>query len=565
MVRRVMCLAATVAALVAPTDAPAQGAALSRAMLHETSGRLREAVEPYREALAAGEVVAALLGLERVFTQLGWGDSLVAAAASAVHRHPAEPTARTVLLRALHTQRRDGEARGAFNDWIAAAPGDLEPYRAWARLFLADGRTGAVDTLLREAQESLGSVRGLSLEVAQFRAALGQWDRSAVAWREAMRDQEYLETAAAFSLRNAPVDERRGVRAVLLSPPIVRSARKVLATLELGWGNGRDAWAALAELPLDDSTAAAWQDFSVDAERRGQYLAARDALLGLQRVRPDAQRALRAATLALDGGDARSALSLTEQAASRLGADGPVAALPTRLRAYALLGDGASAQREYEALLARLNDSERDAMRRVVAWAWVRGGGVTEARAMLAGATPNPDDEITGWLALYDGNLAGARRGLRRVDPRASDNVFALAFITRTRVDSAPAAGAAFLALARGDSAAAVSGFVRAAAEVEDAASVLLLAAARIHVARRGENDAVTLWKRIVETHNASPEAPEAELEWARVLRRRGEFREAIARLEHLVLTWPESALLPQARHELDQARAAMRVGGGSD
>ncbi len=49
-----------------------------------------------------------------------------------------------------------------------------------------------------------------------------------------------------------------------------------------------------------------------------------------------------------------------------------------------------------------------------------------------------------------------------------------------------------------------------------------------------------------------SPEAPEAELAWARALARRGDHAGARARLERLVVTYPESALAPIARRELD-------------
>jgi hypothetical protein len=65
----------------------------------------------------------------------------------------------------------------------------------------------------------------------------------------------------------------------------------------------------------------------------------------------------------------------------------------------------------------------------------------------------------------------------------------------------------------------------------------------------------VATWQRIVAEHGDAPEAAEAELEWARTLRRRGDLQGAITHLEHLILSAPESALLPQARRELALAR----------
>jgi TolA-binding protein len=63
----------------------------------------------------------------------------------------------------------------------------------------------------------------------------------------------------------------------------------------------------------------------------------------------------------------------------------------------------------------------------------------------------------------------------------------------------------------------------------------------------------VALWTTLVREHAASPEAPEADLEWARALRRAGQTAAAAERLEHLILTYPESALVAQARRERDR------------
>jgi hypothetical protein len=49
------------------------------------------------------------------------------------------------------------------------------------------------------------------------------------------------------------------------------------------------------------------------------------------------------------------------------------------------------------------------------------------------------------------------------------------------------------------------------------------------------------------------------------LLRRKGDNAAAAARLEHLILTFPESSLVPQARRELDVVRSAVpsKVGQG--
>jgi len=86
----------------------------------------------------------------------------------------------------------------------------------------------------------------------------------------------------------------------------------------------------------------------------------------------------------------------------------------------------------------------------------------------------------------------------------------------------------------------------------------MINAAARIIAARHDDSGAVTLWQRVAEQYPTAPEAAEAELEWARVLRRRGDTAGAVQRLEHMILTYPRSALVPQARRELDLAKQSV-------
>jgi hypothetical protein len=62
----------------------------------------------------------------------------------------------------------------------------------------------------------------------------------------------------------------------------------------------------------------------------------------------------------------------------------------------------------------------------------------------------------------------------------------------------------------------------------------------------------------VVLTGGTTAAAPAAELEWARLLLRRQRTTEAIRHLEHLILTYPESAVVPEARRELERAKGAI-------
>jgi TolA-binding protein len=70
--------------------------------------------------------------------------------------------------------------------------------------------------------------------------------------------------------------------------------------------------------------------------------------------------------------------------------------------------------------------------------------------------------------------------------------------------------------------------------------------------------EAIALWQRILTKESDSPEAPQAELEWARMLRRKNDVAGASAHLEHMILAYPQSALVPQARRELELAKSSI-------
>jgi len=73
-------------------------------------------------------------------------------------------------------------------------------------------------------------------------------------------------------------------------------------------------------------------------------------------------------------------------------------------------------------------------------------------------------------------------------------------------------------------------------------------------------NDPVSAerWFGLAAAGAAPATAPAAELELARLLVALGRTEEAVETLEHLILTYGESALVPQARRLLDQARGGV-------
>jgi tetratricopeptide (TPR) repeat protein len=327
------------------------------------------------------------------------------------------------------------------------------------------------------------------------------------------------------------------------------------------WGSPTDGWNALKDLPVDSTSAAAWVDFGARAEAEERWPLARSAFVAALSWRKLPDLSLRAANAAVHSGDPSLALRLASlSAAFATGADSARVArthVPLHARALAMLGRPAEAERLVAQFDRFLSPGARNALTRTIALGWVRSGDMARARASLSSAGADGDSsDAAGWLALYEGNLKTARVLLRSSAETTPELAAALATVARIKSDSAPELGRAFLTLARGDSARAAAQFVEAAERQPDAASVLLGTAAQIRSALKDDAQAMVLWKRIVEQQAATPEAPAAELEWARALRRHGENTAAVTRLEHLILTYPQSALVPQARRELDLARA---------
>ena len=532
-----------------------------RALELENDGKYKEAAVLFRAAVRVAPSPNSVLGLERVYAELGMTDSLLAPLDTIISQHPRESVYRTVQLRTLQTLRRDERQRDAFEQWVRAVPRDATPYREYARLLIQLGRAGAADSIVMRGRTALGSLRDLEYENAQLRAAMGQWQLSAQAWRRALPTAPHLAIAAAYSLSPAPPAQRDSIRAALASPPADPGSRRALAELALGWSNPQEAWSFLAVLRPDTAVATMWEDFGDRAFTGELWSMAHDAFIAALKVRWTAPLATRAATAALRAGAPAEVAALVPL--GYWGADSLSAArefLSLNVAALVALGRATEA----DGLVARydrlLVPAQRMRLAQVLATAWVRAGDLPRARAALRAAGPEAESgEAAGWLALYDGQLNAARSLLRTVREPSADLALAMGIVARARGDTAPELGAAFLTLARGDSGRASAAFVVAAAQHPEVAPTLLLVAARLRAA--APDEAIPIWARIVAEHPAAPEAVESELEWARVLRRRGDTGSAAMHLEHLILGAPQSALLPQARRELELARGAVPPG----
>jgi len=539
---------------------------LSRALEAEDKRDRVTASGAYREvltsALAVGStdgdrIAVALLGLERVWNDAGMLDSLVPMVSRVLQFRPTDPTARGVQLRTLLSMGRDAEARDAFTTWRRVAGNEATPFREYARLLLQAGRALAADSVLNEAGRLMGAAGALSGETAQLHLALKRYVPAVRAFREAMVDEPWLETAALFGLQRVPADTRDSVRTVLLAPPVTFATRRLLSSLEFAWGEPRRAWSAISTLPADDSAAATWRAFAERAELNESWLVAREAWTAVFDRAGDIESQQRAADASLRAGEAAAALTLVRRKATAGKVADSVrvrALLGLEIAALGELGRGNEAQQKLDDAAKQLDPDTRAALARPLVAGWLRAGDVARAKAAMQGTELSDDDELVGWLALYEGDVVNARKRLLRAASNRPELVDALGILARTRVEQLPGLGEAFTLLARRDSTGAAKRFVQLADSVGAAAPAFLAQGARL--AR--PNEALALFDRLVRDFPKSPEAPEALLAWARALRDVGDKPAAVTKFEQLLVDYGTSALAPQARRDLERLKGAI-------
>ena len=457
--------------------------------------------------------------------------------------------------------------------WAKAEPGSETPYREWGNTMLAQRDPGGARRAYRAGRDHIGDPAALAGELALLAAAENDWESAAREWALAMGRYPGYRLTARNALARAPANKHADVLQQLTrsTPP----ARRLGAELEVQWGEPSDAFTLLmANLPEgNEAVVDALRQF-LDAARvaegpaasrvRGQTLeqiALRTSGTGASRVRLEAARSY------ADGGDPESARRMLAQLAADGTAPPDMAASATATLVTVLVREGKveEAQQQLDELRKTLGEENAGRLTLDVAQGWIRQGQLERAQAALASDSTVEALALRGLIKLYQGDLEGAATALRAAGPYAGSREEAtartsmLALIQPIEIDSLPALGAALLALARGDSADAVTGLIAVANRLPPRAggSEVRLLAGRIEAGRGHWESAEQLF-RLASDSAAPATAPAAELELARLLLSLGRTQQAADQLEHLILAYPGSAAVPQARRMLDAARGGI-------
>ncbi len=558
-----------------PVAGVAQHEPMSRAFDQERRGDYAAAAAAYQSVLAShpGDA-AALLGLERVLLPLNRSADILPLVRSALSANPTSAPIHGVALRAWAAAEQPDSMRAAAERWARSSPNDEGPYREWGAAALGRrDRAGALEAYTRGRQR-LGRPDALAAEMAQLATADGNYVLALREWLPAVRRLPgYRVTVVAALSQASPGVQPELLRILSRENDLV--ARRLEAELRARWGDPLGGLRTLeAALPADRMAAIEALRGLADqlrGQRTQEALSAQGKILEAIAARspePQSSRVrLEAAQAYSAAGEREAARRMLTGLAVDRSAPGAVSSGAAAALVSVLIDEGKleEARRRLADLGPTLAADEYGELRRRLVLGWIRAGELARADSLLGADSTIEGLALSGRIHLYHGDIRGAIERFKAAGPYAGDRAEAtrrtalLALLQPIEADTLPSLGTALLQLERGDTAAAMRGLEGVAEKLDPDAggAELQLLAARLAVALRKPAEAERLF-RAAAAAQAKAAAPAAELGLAQLLLEQQREREAVAQLEHLILTYPESAMVPQARRVLDQARGAV-------
>ena len=564
------------AAVFAPAGlAGQQPAGLNRALDLERRGDYAAAAQAYQAVLHGSPAdVSALLGLERSLLPLNRSGEIIPSIRSALKAAPRNAAIYGIALRAWAAAGQPDSVRKTAEQWAQLVPADESPYREWGAAELGrQNRAGAQAAYLR-GRARLGQPDALAAELAQVALANGDYPAALREWLSAVRKLPGYGGAAVSSLSQAPERLRPELLGFLGSQTDL-TANRLEAELRARWGDPSGAFRViLSGLPENRIQAIAALRGLLDQLRPDQTPAGKQTQGRILEALAERSPPSQAARLRLEAAQAYSAAGDRNAARRMLGGLSDDRAVPSAIASDAgatlvdvLISESklAEAERHLRELRPRLGSDEFDRLRRRLASAWIRAGDLPRADSTIAADSSVEGLALSGRVRLYQGDIKGAVARFRAAGPYTSDRAEAtwrttlLALLQTFEADSNPTLGHALLLLEQGDTAQASSALEQLSSTLPppQGGAELNLLAGRLLLSTGRSTDAERLF-RAAAAPEAPGTAPAAELALAELLIGTGRAGEAVGLLEHLILTYPQSALVPQARRKLDEARGAV-------
>jgi hypothetical protein len=560
---------------LAPTRVWSQQTGMRRAFDLERRGDYASAAEAYRAVLTGKPAdVSALLGLERSLLPLNRSADILPTVRAALAAAPSSSAVHGVALRAWAAADQLDSVRSTAERWARVAPTEEAPYREWGAAELGrQNRSGARAAYLR-GRARLGRPDAMAAELAQLALSEADYTTALREWLLAVRRLPGYRATAVSTLAQAP-EAPRPTLLRLLSRESDLVARRVEADLRARWGDPLGGFRVLmAVLPTDRTQGvAALQGFLDQLRTLRSQPARRTEGMVLEAIAarsPEAQASrarLQAAQAYTAGGDRAAARRMLGGLADDRATPRSVAADAAATLVGVLISDGKldDATKRLAELRPTLPAEDYDVIRRRLTVGWINQGNLERADSAIAPDSSVEGLALSGRIRLYQGDISAAVELLKEAGPYAGDRAEAthrttlLALLQPLEGDSIPELGRALLQLDQGDTAQATAGLERVAAELPAAqgGAELYLLAGRA-AAATGKPDEAERLLRAAAAREAPSTAPAAELALAELLISGRRGAEAVEILEHLILSYPQSALVPQARRRLDEARGAV-------
>lgn len=566
--------ALSIVCLLLPGRVWSQQPAMTRAFDLERRGDYAAAAQAYRAMLASSPAdVSALLGLERSLLPLNRSTEMLPLLAAAIAAAPSNSAVYGIAVRAWAAADEPDSVRNVAERWARIAPTEETPYREWGAAELGrQNRPGARAAYLRGRQR-LGRSDALAAELAQLSLAEGDYSTALREWLLAVRRLPGYRATAVSTLGQAPGAARPDLLRQLSREPDF-SSRRLEAELRARWGDPLGAHRTLVTaLPADRVQAIQALSGLLDQLRTLRTPAAKQAQGSVLEALAERSPAVQAARLRLQAGQAYSAAGDREGARRMLAGLADDRSAPTSVAADAattlvgvLIGEGKleEASQRLSERRTTLSADEYDVLRRQIALGWIRQGELSRAEAAMSADSSVEALALSGRIHLYRGDISGAVERFKAAGPYAGDRNEAthrtvlLALLQPLEAESLPDLGRALLQLEQGDTTRAITGLEQVAGELQPqhGGAELHLLAGRLSAATGKPADAERLL-RAAAVKDAPATAPAAELALAELFIS-SRPAEAVELLEHLILTYPESALVPQARRRLNEARGAV-------
>ena len=558
-----------------PANAAAQQATMPRAFELERRGNYEAAAEAYRRILSQQPAdVSALLGLERVLLPLNRSVEIVPDVRAALESGPTSAAVFGVALRAWGAAGEPDSMRAAAERWARMSPREEAPYREWGAAALAVRQRDAALEAYRLGRERLGRADVLAAEMAQLAVSDGDYATAAREWIPAVRRLPGYRVTAVATLGHAPLSRRPEILRILAAEPDF-ATRRMEAELRVKWGDPIGGLATL-EAGLSQSRGQGVEALRGLVEQLRLHRS-RDALLAQGRALeaiaarlPESQAArtrLEAAQAYSAAGDRDAARRMLSGLADDRSAPGAVSSGAGTALVTVLIGEGnlSEASRRLGQLRTQLSGEEHARLSRALVRAYIGKGELDRADSALGRDSTIEGFALAGRIRLYRGDLDGAVESFKQAGPYAGDRADAtrrttlLALLQPIEADTLPPLGAALLRLEQGDTAGALVELEAVAGDLPPAkgGAELRLLAGRLAAATGDPELAERLYSEAASSAVPAT-APAAELALAELMLNARRAAEAVSRLEHLILTYPESALVPQARRALDIARGAV-------